>query len=459
MEPYRIKVVEALPTPTFGERLQALENAHYNIFHLPARQVIVDLLTDSGTGAMSDRQWARVMEADESYAGGRSYERFEAAVRTFTGKSQVIPVHQGRAAEKLIAEVLLSPGDRVVSNMLFDTTRANVLYRGAEVVDLPCPESRDRTTDAPFKGNMDLEAFRKLLDAGTPVHMVVLTLTNNSVGGQPVSLEHVRDVRALLEGTGIPLVIDASRVAENAYFVRERESGYADHSIADLVRMLLEGADLVFMSAKKDGLANIGGWIATDREDWARELRNLLTLFEGFPTYGGLSGRDLEAVARGLEEVVDLRYLHHRIGQVQRLAKQLDALGVPVLLPPGGHAVFVDAAEMFPHLSAETYPGQVLVWMLYLVGGVRAVEVGRLMFGEDTVRDWVRLAIPRRVYTESHLAFVVQTFEHILQIRDQVGGARVVEAPRFLPHFHAHLAPMNWSPGDVARPVALEVAG
>ncbi len=459
MEPYRIKVVEALPTPTFGERLHALQLAHYNIFHIPARQVIIDLLTDSGTGAMSDQQWARVMEADESYAGGRSYERFETAVQTFTGKRHVIPVHQGRAAEKLIAEALLSPGDLVVSNMLFDTTRANVIYRGAKVQDLPCPESRELTSAYPFKGNMDLEAFRALLDSETPVRMVVLTLTNNSVGGQPVSLSHVREVQALLKGTGIPLVVDASRIAENAYFIREREEGYAQYEISEIVRLLLEAADLVFMSAKKDGLGNIGGWLATDREDWARELRNLLTIFEGFPTYGGLSGRDLEAVARGLEEVVDLRYLTHRIGQVRSLAEQLNSLGVPVLLPPGGHAVFVDAASLFAHLPEDQYPGQALVWMLYLVGGVRAVEVGRLMFGEDTVRDWVRLAIPRRVYTDAHLAFVVETFRRILEVRERIGGVRVVEAPRFLPHFHAHLAPVAWSPEEVAQPVALEVAG
>ncbi len=454
MEPFRIKMVQALPTPTFGERLEAIRKAHFNVFFLPASRVMVDLLTDSGTGAMSDHQWSALMQGDESYAGADSFFRFEAAVQRFTGKRHVIPVHQGRAAEKILAFALLQPGDRVVSNTLFDTTRANVVFRGAEVVDCPHPESRNLSSAYPFKGDADLEAVEHALREGG-VRMVVMTLTNNTAGGQPVSLENLRAVRRLADRYGALLVVDAARIAENVFLARQRDPGLQKLSIAEGVRAYLALADVVTMSAKKDGLVNIGGFLATDREDLAEQFRNLLVVFEGFPTYGGLAGRDLEALAVGLSEVVDERYLAHRVEQVAWLASTLRDRGIPVLWPPGGHAVFVEAATWMDHIPREAFPGVAVTVGLYLVGGVRAVEVGRLMF-EDLPYEWVRLAIPRRTYTRSHLEWVARTFEALHAARKRIRGMDIVHAPRLLRHFRAHLAPRDWDP-EALGDIALEV--
>lgn len=454
MEPYRIKVVQALPILTFGERLEAIEQAHHNVFFLPASRVMVDLLTDSGTGAMSDRQWSALMLGDESYAGADSFFRFEAAVQKFTGKREVVPVHQGRAAEKILAFSLLEPGDRVISNTLFDTTRANFLYRGAEIVDCPHPESRNLDSDYPFKGDADLEAMERALREKR-AKLIVMTLTNNTAGGQPVSLNNLRAVRDLADRYGALLVVDAARIAENVFLARAHDPELRNLSIAEGVRAYLALADVVAMSAKKDGLGNIGGFLATDREDLAETFRNLLVIFEGYPTYGGLAGRDLDALAVGLEEVVDERYLAHRVGQVRRLATRLKGMGVPVLWPPGGHAVFVEAASWMEHIPREAFPGVAVTVALYVLGGVRAVEVGRLMF-EDLPFEWVRLAIPRRTYTDGHLDWVARTFEALHEARTRVKGMELVHAPKLLRHFRAHLAPVDWHPRDLAD-VALEV--
>ncbi len=456
MEPYRIKMVQALPMPTFGERLEALERAHYNVFFLPASRVMVDLLTDSGTGAMSDRQWAALMQGDESYAGAESYDRFEAAVQRFTGKREVIPVHQGRAAEKILAFSLLEPGDGVVSNTLFDTTRANFLCRGARVFDCPHPESRNLASAYPFKGDADLECMEAVLKTEPRIRMIVMTLTNNTAGGQPVSLTHLQAVREMADRYGVLLVIDAARIAENVFLARPHDPQLRGLSVAEGVRRYLALADVVTMSAKKDGLGNIGGFLATDREDLAETFRNLLVVFEGFPTYGGLTGRDLEALAVGLGEVVDEAYLAHRVGQVRELARALRDGGVPVLWPPGGHAVFVEASRWMDHIPREAFPGVTVTVGLYLVGGVRAVEVGRLMF-EDLPYEWVRLAIPRRTYTRDHLEWVARTFERLHEARHRLKGMRVVHAPRLLRHFRAHLAPQGWEARDL-EDVALEVS-
>jgi len=453
MEPYKIKVVEAIAFTTREERERAMRDAGYNLFNVPAALVTIDLLTDSGTGAMSDRQWAGMMQGDESYAQARSFFTFEAVVRRVTGYRHVLPAHQGRAAENVLFSTILRPGDRVPSNIHFDTTRANVEHNRGVAVDCVKDVAYDPLADVPFKGDLDLAKLdRVLAEAGKErIPLVMMTITNNSGGGQPVSLENARAVSAWCRRQGIPFFLDACRFAENAYFNKMRDPACAGLSIEQIARAFFDLADGCTMSAKKDGLVNIGGFVACNDAEWAGRLANALILMEGFLTYGGLAGRDLEAMARGLEEVLDERYLAHRVGQVRRLGERLLAAGVPILLPVGGHAVYLDARRFLPHLPQTEYPAQALTCALYIAGGVRAVEIGGLMFGtvdEATgTAHWpelelVRLAIPRRVYTDDHLAYVADVCAKLYRDRETVRGLRVVKRPAVLPHFTARLEPL-----------------
>ncbi len=449
IEPFRIKSVEALRFPTEDERARALEAAGWNVFLLRADDVIVDLLTDSGTGAMSSAQWGALMQGDESYAGSRSYYRFLGAVQDLTAFRHVIPTHQGRAAERILFHTVLKPGDIVPNNNHFDTTRANIEAEGAEARDLVIAEGRVPALLHPFKGNIDLDALERLLQAeGNRVPLVMVTVTNNSGGGQPVSMENLRGVRALCDRYGKPFILDACRFAENAWFVKQREAGYADRSPKQIAQEMFALADGCTMSAKKDGLANIGGFLALNNDDWAERSRTLLILTEGFPTYGGLAGYDLEAVARGLEEVVEEPYLRYRIRSIEYLAEKLTAGGVPIIQPAGGHAIYIDARALLPHIQPRAYPGIALVNALYLVGGVRSVEIGTVMFGlkpdgteHPAAMDLVRLAIPRRVYTQSHIDYVAEVVLRVASTRERLSGFRITSAPRVLRHFTARFEP------------------
>jgi tryptophanase len=453
MEPYKIKVVESIAFTTRAEREEAMRVAGYNLFNVPAALVTIDLLTDSGTGAMSDRQWAGMMVGDESYAQARSFVTFEAVVRRITGYRHVLPAHQGRAAENVLFSTILRPGDRVPSNIHFDTTRANVEHNRGVAVDCVKDVAYDPLADVPFKGDLDVAKLdRVLAEAGKDrIPLVMMTITNNSGGGQPVSLANVREVSAWCRGRGIAFFLDACRFAENAYFNKVRDPACAALTIEQIARAFFDLADGCTMSAKKDALVNIGGFVACNDAEWAARLSNALILMEGFLTYGGLAGRDLEAMARGLEEVLDERYLAHRVGQVRHLGERLQAAGVPILLPVGGHAVYLDARRFLPHLPQSAYPAQALTCALYVEGGVRAVEIGGLMFGtvdEATgAMRWpelelVRLAIPRRVYTDAHLAHVADVCAKLYRERDGVKGLRIVHRPLVLPHFTARLEPL-----------------
>lgn len=453
MEPYKIKVVEAIAFTTREERERALRDAGYNLFNVPASLVTIDLLTDSGTSAMSDRQWAGMMVGDESYAQCRNFVNFEAVVRRITGYRHVLPTHQGRAAENVLFSTALRPGDRVPNTIHFDTTRANVEHNHGVAVDCAADAAWDPEADLPFKGDMDLAKLdRALAEAGKDrVPLVMMTITNNSGGGQPVSLANARAVSAWCRQHGIPFYLDACRFAENAYFNKVRAPECAAMSIEQIARAFFDLADGCTMSAKKDALVNIGGFIATNDADLAGRLSHALILMEGFVTYGGLAGRDLEAMARGLEEVLDERYLEHRVGQVRRLGERMLAAGVPILQPVGGHAVYLDAKRFLPHIPQHEYPAQVLTCALYLEGGVRGVEIGGLMFGaldgETGETRWpalelVRLAIPRRVYTDDHLAHVAAVSAKLYRERDRLRGLRVVKRAPVLPHFTARLEPL-----------------
>jgi len=442
---YKTKVVEPIRLLDGAERKARLLEAGHNVFNLAASDVYVDLLTDSGTGAMSQAQWAALVEGDEAYAGSRSYDRFLEAVRDITGMTHVLPTHQGRAAEHVLFSTLLSPGDVVPSNTHFDTTRANVIASGGKSVDLPVPAAQDLNALEPFKGNMDVAALRALIarEGASRIPAVIMTITNNTVAGQPVSLDNLREVAELVRKHGIPLFLDAARHAENAFFIREREEGQQHRSVQDIAREVFGLADGCLMSAKKDGLANIGGFLALrDARLWAR-CRERLILVEGFPTYGGLAGRDLGAVAVGLREAMDLTYLRDRIGQVAWLAEELYRRRIPVYRPPGGHAVYVDARATLPHLPASRFPGQALVCALYVEGGVRAVEVGTVMFGEAAHMDLVRLALPRRVYAQEHLAWVAKTLEAIQARAAEVKGLQMTQGEGPLRHFVARFRPVD----------------
>jgi tryptophanase len=451
IEPFRIKSVEAIRFTTPAERADRLRDAGWNVFRLHADDVLIDLLTDSGTGAMSSAQWGALMQGDESYAGSRSFYRFRDVVAALTGYRHIIPTHQGRAAERILFHTVLQPGDVVPNNNHFDTTRANVEVERAEARDLVIPEGRVPSALHPFKGNIDLHALEALLAAeGERVPLVMVTVTNNSGGGQPVSLENLRGVRALCDRYGKPFILDACRFAENAWFIREREPGQAGRAPRDIAREMFALADGCTMSAKKDGLANIGGFLALNRDDWAEQARNLLILTEGFPTYGGLAGYDLEAIARGLEEVVEEDYLRYRIRSTEYLADELAKAGVPIIRPAGGHAIYVDARALAPQVPPLAYPGVALANALYLEGGVRGAEIGTLMFGlgpDGTERpaamDLVRLAIPRRVYTQSHIDYVAEVVLAVAARRAELRGYRVVEAPRVLRHFTARFEPLD----------------
>jgi tyrosine phenol-lyase len=458
-EPYRTKVVERLPNPSPSEREAALERAHYNLFQLRSDEIRVDLLTDSGTGAMSDRQWAAMMLGDESYAGSRNFAHFEAVVRELTGFPHVLPTHQGRAAENLLFSALCRPGSIVPNNMHFDTTQAHVLHNGGRPVNLAIPEAYDPESDVPFKGNVDLSALASLLELEGREHipLMMVTITNNTGGGQPVSLGNLRDVSRLVHAEGIPLYLDMCRWAENAYFVREREPGQADRTVAEIGRDFFDLADGATMSAKKDGLVNIGGFVATRDPALAERLNEAQILFEGFTTYGGLARRDLEAMAVGLMEATDLEYLEHRIGQVRYLADRLSSHGVPLLRPIGGHAVYLDVRRFLPQLSEEDLPGQALVVEIYREGAIRTVEVGSLMFGASEKGgkslELVRLAVPRRVYSAAQLSYVADVVGRVYARRREVRGVRYIHRPERLPHFTAKFAPaLSASPraGEVA---------
>jgi len=440
---------------TPAHRRAALESTGFNLFSLRAEDVLIDLLTDSGTGAMSRDQWAAIQHGDESYAGSPSWFRFLESVQELFPFPQVIPTHQGRAAEKILFSVIGGPGLVVPNNTHFDTTRANVEATGAVAVDLVVAEGRDPASLHPFKGNMDLEGLEQLLEAERGnVPVVFVTVTNNSGGGQPVSLENLRGVRALCDRYGVPLFLDACRFAENAWFIKEREAGQHERPVPDIVREMASLADGMTMSAKKDGLANIGGWLAMRDEELARRCREVLILTEGFPTYGGLAGRDLEAIAQGLREVVDDDYLRYRIRSTAYLGEALAASGVAVVQPIGGHAVYIDARALLPHIPPLAYPGQSLAVALYEAGGIRSCEIGTVMFGlrpdgteEAAALDLVRLAIPRRTYTQSHVDYVIEVCREVAAHAGELGGYEIVEAPRALRHFTARFAPL--SPGKV----------
>ena len=447
IEPFRIKSVEPIRLTSSAEREKLLRAAGWNLFRLRAKDVLIDLLTDSGTGAMSREQWAGIMRGDESYAGARSYERFELAVRDTFGFEHVVPTHQGRAAEHLLFKTLAGPGMVVFSNTHFDTTRANVESSGASAVDLPCIESLDTTSDSPFKGNVDLDRLAAhLATDGERTALVMMTVTNNAGGGQPVSLANLLAVRKLCDEHHVPLFIDACRFAENAWLIKHREVGQSGRSVPSIVREMFALADGCTMSAKKDGLANIGGFLCCRDGGLAAQWREMLVVTEGFPTYGGLAGRDLEAVAQGLHEVVEEDYLEYRHASIRYVVERLDAHGVPVVRPAGGHAIFLDAGRILPHHPWNRYPGQALAAELYLEGGIRSCEIGSVMLGRIDVEtgvmlpaplELVRLAIPRRTYTQSHMDYVIEITRRVWERRDDVPGVVIDTAPPRLRHFGA----------------------
>src|SRR5664279_75921 len=444
IEPFRIKSVEPIRWTTREQREELLRAAHHNLFLLPADDVLIDLLTDSGTGAMSTHQWAAIMEGDESYAGSRSFDRFRNTIQDIFGYQNVIPTHQGRAAERILFSVACTKGDVVPNNTHFDTTRANVEFVGAEAVDLPIPEARQPSTRLPFKGNMDVEALESLIQhvGRQRVPLVMLTVTNNSGGGQPVSMENARAVSAVCKKHGIPLYFDACRFAENAYFIKLREKGYESKTPKQIAQEMMVLGDGCTMSAKKDGMANIGGFLCTNDEILARQEKDLLILTEGYPTYGGLAGRDLEAIAVGIQESLQEDYLRYRIASTAYLGDHLSEHGVPIMQPPGGHAIYLDARAFLSHVPQAQFPGVALAAELYLEGGIRSVEIGTLMFADAARMDLVRLAIPRRVYTQSHIDYVVEIILQVWERREQIKGMRLTYDAPFLRHFTAHLEPV-----------------
>ncbi|MBM3128809.1 MAG: tryptophanase [Chloroflexi bacterium] len=447
-EPFKIKTVEAIPLTTRAERAQFIRGAGYNVFHLPSRAITFDFLTDSGTSAMSDRQWAGMMEGDESYAGSRNYYHLREVVQDIFGFEMFVPTHQGRGAEQVLFGVVAGPGKTIPNNTHFDTTRANIEARGSTALDLIISEGLDPTNRHPFKGNMNVAALEELIRrVGVEnIPLAMMTITNNAVGGQPVSMANIRATKELLARYHIPFYIDACRYAENCYFIQQREAGYRAKSIKEIARELFSYADGFTMSAKKDGLVNIGGLLATRDPGLFEQLQNRLILTEGFVSYGGLARRDLEALARGLEEALGEKYLAYRTGQIAYLAERLLENGVPIVEPPGGHAVFLDAKRFLPHVPQSEFPGQALTIALYLEGGIRACEIGSVMFAHKDAAtgevkypalDLVRLAIPRRVYTQSHFDYVAQVIANIYRARDQIRGVKIVyEQPR-LRHFTA----------------------
>jgi tyrosine phenol-lyase len=444
IEPFKVKMVEPIRWTSRQEREMLLQQAAYNLFLLPADTILIDLLTDSGTAAMSTLQWSAMLLGDESYAGSHSFDHLRRVVQEIYGYKHVIPTHQGRAAERILFGVMCKKGDTVPNNTHFDTTRANIEYLGAEAINLPIPEGSDPAISHPFKGNMDIAALEELIErvGRDKVPMVMLTITNNSGGGQPVSMENARAVQAVCRHYAIPLYFDACRFAENAYFIKLREPGYADKTPLQIAQEMFALGDGCTMSAKKDGMANIGGFLCTNDDALAQQEKDLLILTEGYPTYGGLAGRDLEAIAVGLKEALDEDYLRYRIASTAYLGEHISAEGVPIMLPPGGHAVYLDARAFLPHIPPDQFPGIALAAELYLEGGIRSVEIGTLMFGVHAKMDLVRLAIPRRVYTQSHIDYVIEVILQVWQQREHIRGFKLnYEAP-FLRHFTAQLAPL-----------------
>ncbi len=451
IEPFRIKAVEPIRFTTRAQRAAALEAAHLNLFLLRAEDVLIDLLTDSGTGAMSAAQWAGMMSGDESYAGARSFFRFESAVRDVTGYRHIIPTHQGRAAERILFGTACKAGDVVPSNTHFDTTRANLEAVGATALDLRCAEATQPALAAPFKGNIDLAGLERcLVEHKGRVPFAMITITNNSGGGQPVSLANIHAASARCKAHGVPLILDACRFAENAWFIKQREPGQSARTPAAIAREAFDCAAGCTMSAKKDGLVNIGGFLALNDDDLAARCRNNLILTEGFPTYGGLAGYDLEALAVGIKEVLDENYLHYRIRSVEYLGEKLIAAGVPIMQPTGGHALYLDAKAMLPHIPQAEFPAWALSLALYLEGGVRSVEIGSVMFGRQpdgtekpSPMELVRLAFPRRVYTQSHVDYLAEVILHVHGLRDRLRGVKLTSAPAQLRHFTAQFAPVG----------------
>ncbi len=445
IEPFRIKSVEPIRWTTRAEREMFLRHAYYNLFLLRADDVLIDLLTDSGTGAMSTEQWAAVMRGDESYAGSNSFERFRESVQDIFGYRHVIPTHQGRAAERILFGVLCKPGDVVPNNTHFDTTRANVGFVGATALDLPIAEGKQPATEHPFKGNMDVAALEEVIarEGRERIPLVMLTVTNNSGGGQPVSMENARAVSAVCRRHRIPLYFDACRFAENAYFIKLRERGYENKTPKQIAQEMFGFGDGCTMSAKKDGMANIGGFLCTNDDKLAQREKELLILTEGYPTYGGLAGRDLEAVAVGLQEALHEDYLRYRIASTAYLGKHLVEAGVPIVRPPGGHAIYIDARAFLPHIPSEQLPGAALAAELYLEGGIRSVEIGTLMFGAAAKMDLVRLAIPRRTYTQSHVDYCIEIILAVWQRREQIRGLKLTYEAPVLRHFTAHMEPVE----------------
>jgi tyrosine phenol-lyase len=439
IEPFRIKSVEPLRFTTREHREKLLEAAGLNLFLIPAAEILIDLLTDSGTSAMSTAQWAAMMRGDESYAGSESFYRMEKVVRDLTGFRHIIPTHQGRAAERILFQVVCRPGHIVPSNTHFDTTRANIESTGARAVDLPNPEASDTQARLDFKGNMDVAALERVIDeeGASRIPLIMLTVTNNSGGGQPVSMANIEAVKTVASRHGIPLYLDACRFAENAYFISQREPGYGSWTPKQIAQKMFSFADGCTFSAKKDAFANIGGLLCSNDDRVALQETNLLILTEGFPTYGGLAGRDLEAIAVGLEEILEPDYLHYRIVSTEYLGRHIADAGVPIVEPPGGHAIYIDAARMLPHIPRHQFPGQALAVELYRHAGIRSVEIGSVMFGESAPHELLRLAIPRRVYTQSHIDYVVEAILEVNQRRAALRGLEIVEQPAFLRHFSA----------------------
>jgi tryptophanase len=444
IEPFRIKSVEPLTYTSREEREGYLEAAGYNLFLIEARHILIDLLTDSGTSAMSTEQWAAVMRGDESYAGSESFFRLRRVAEALTGFRHIIPTHQGRAAERILFTVLTKPGHVVPSNTHFDTTRANIEFTGARAVDLPIPEAADTQARLDFKGNMDAAALEALIEreGAEKIPLVMLTITNNSGGGQPVSMANIEAVKRVALRHGIPLYLDACRFAENAWFIREREAGYVDWTPKQIAQKMFSLADGCTFSAKKDAFANIGGFLCTNDDRLAQQETNLLILTEGFPTYGGLAGRDLDAIAVGLEEILHPDYLRYRIASTGYLGRHIADRGVPIVEPPGGHAIYIDAARMLPHIPAHQFPGQALAVELYRHAGIRSVEIGSVMFGAAARHELLRLAIPRRVYTQSHIDYVVEAVLEVNARKGDIRGLEIAEEPPFLRHFSARFRPL-----------------
>ena len=444
IEPFRIKTVEPIRQTTREERRRLLEAAGYNLFLIPSTDILIDLLTDSGTGAMSTEQWAAMMRGDESYAGSPSFTRFRDSVQAIFGFKHVIPTHQGRAAEHILFSVMCKKGDVVPNNTHFDTTRANCEFVGAEAVDLPVPEASQPSLVHPFKGNMDTAKLAQLIERVGAKHvpLVMLTVTNNSGGGQPVSMANIRAVKEICARHGIPLYIDACRFAENSYFIKQREPGYAEKTPRAIAQEMFRHADGCTMSAKKDGMANIGGFLCTNDDAVAQHEKDLLILTEGFPTYGGLAGRDLEAIAVGLNEALEEDYLNYRIVSTAYLGNHIAKEGVPIVQPPGGHAIYIDARAFLPHVAPAEFPGVALASELYVEGGIRSVEIGTLMFGEHATMDLVRLAIPRRVYTQSHIDYVIEVILEVWKRREAIRGLALTHQAPFLRHFTARFRPL-----------------